>query len=264
MIVTTSACGAPGASTTALGLTLTWPRQALLLEADPAGSTVAPGFLRGGTDHSRGVLNLSLLEPREGMIDAIHHQALALTTQTPRPPLLLMGWADPGQAGAMTPHWDAIGQACLSLDSAGIDVIVDAGRITQGSYPLTLLGYADSIQMFVEGSLTGCLRSHAATTTLAETLQTRSGNPDALALAIVGGDLPASHIRKFYGLPAFRLHHDTETARRFTSGLVNQPSGLAPKFLKSALYRSYRSFAGEISTQIRRRSARLHTPGGDA
>ena len=39
LIVLASASGAPGVSTTALGLTLNWHRSVLLVDADPTGSS---------------------------------------------------------------------------------------------------------------------------------------------------------------------------------------------------------------------------------
>ena len=40
--------GAPGATTTALGLAMTWPGEALLIDADPSGAQPVPaGFFRG-------------------------------------------------------------------------------------------------------------------------------------------------------------------------------------------------------------------------
>ena len=50
LIVLTSASGSPGVTTSAVGLALTWPRPALLVEADPTGgSSVLAGYLRGLT-----------------------------------------------------------------------------------------------------------------------------------------------------------------------------------------------------------------------
>jgi len=62
-----SAKGAPGVTTSVLALAFAWHRPALVVEADMAGSSsVLSGFLRGGTDHSRGIVGLSIQRrPRE-------------------------------------------------------------------------------------------------------------------------------------------------------------------------------------------------------
>ena len=52
--------GSPGVTTTALGLTLTWPGQALLVDADPHPSqTVLAGFLQGLPAGGRGLAGLA-------------------------------------------------------------------------------------------------------------------------------------------------------------------------------------------------------------
>lgn len=70
VIALTSVKGAPGVSTTALLMTLLWPRAALLVECDPAGgSSALAGWLRGGVDHARGLL---------GVVMA-HHQGSSMS-----------------------------------------------------------------------------------------------------------------------------------------------------------------------------------------
>ena len=49
VIVMTSAAGAPGTTTAALTMALQWPRRCLLVEADPAGSSLVPGWLGGAS-----------------------------------------------------------------------------------------------------------------------------------------------------------------------------------------------------------------------
>src|SRR5687768_18323727 len=61
IVCLTSASGSPGVTTTAVGIAFSWPRPALLVEADPSGgSGVLPGFQRGTTPYDAGLIELAL------------------------------------------------------------------------------------------------------------------------------------------------------------------------------------------------------------
>ena len=54
MIISVTSAAADGATTTAVGMALTWPRACWLVEADPAGgSAVLAGYLGGRHVHDR-------------------------------------------------------------------------------------------------------------------------------------------------------------------------------------------------------------------
>ncbi len=79
MIALTSAKGAPGVTTTALALTLVWPRPVLLAECDPAGdSSLLAGYLQGSVEHTRGLLGLLAASRRGELADAFWSQTLPL------------------------------------------------------------------------------------------------------------------------------------------------------------------------------------------
>jgi cellulose biosynthesis protein BcsQ len=59
VIALCSASGAPGVTTTAVGLALLWPRPVLLVEADPAGGSVLAGWFRGQREYTQGLLDLA-------------------------------------------------------------------------------------------------------------------------------------------------------------------------------------------------------------
>jgi hypothetical protein len=139
----TSAKGAPGVTTTVLALAFAWHRPALVVEADMAGSSsVLAGFLRGGTDHSRGVVPLSVVARQNGFtLEGLWEQCLGLGEDR----YLLPGIADPGQSAALTGAWAPLAQLFTDLDGAGIDVLVDAGRLGTASAPTPLLNAADAV-----------------------------------------------------------------------------------------------------------------------
>src|SRR4051794_2441800 len=69
LIVLTSASGSPGVTNSAVGLALTWPRPALLVEADPTGgSSVLAGYLRGQTNPTASLIDLALAH-RQGQLE---------------------------------------------------------------------------------------------------------------------------------------------------------------------------------------------------
>ena len=104
IIVLTTAAGAPGASTTALGVTLSWPGPALLVEADPAGTSLVPGWFRGAIDpQERNIVNLALVERAEDLTEAIFDQAvsIAVVDDDEHQRLALLGLIEPVQAPAL-------------------------------------------------------------------------------------------------------------------------------------------------------------------
>lgn len=75
LIGLTSARGAPGVTTTALGMALHWHRPVLLVEADASGgSAILAGYLRGTVAHDRGLRDvavaLSLGDPLDQAVNA--------------------------------------------------------------------------------------------------------------------------------------------------------------------------------------------------
>ena len=61
VIVLASASGAPGVTTTALGLAMTWSRPVVLVDADPVGgSAILAGYCRGALSHNDATVNLVL------------------------------------------------------------------------------------------------------------------------------------------------------------------------------------------------------------
>jgi hypothetical protein len=138
-----SAKGAPGVTTSVLALAFAWHRPVLVLEADMTGSSsVLSGFLRGGTDHSRGLVGLSVSARQHGFTDrGLWEQCLRLGEER----YLLAGIADPAQAAALTSAWSPLARVLADLESAGVDVLVDAGRLGTAYAPMPLLRAADCL-----------------------------------------------------------------------------------------------------------------------
>jgi len=94
IISLTSAKGAPGVSTTALAMALSWPRPVILIEADVAGSSsYLAGYLQGQTPHDRGLVDLAMANRGGDLIGVIHTNSLPLPGgHTAR---LVPGWPVP-------------------------------------------------------------------------------------------------------------------------------------------------------------------------
>src|SRR5919202_5998660 len=94
-----NAKGAPGVTTSVLALAFAWHRPALVVEADMAGSSsILSGFLRGSTDHSHGLVGLSIAARQHGFTDRVlWEQCLQLGEER----YLLPGIADPVQEAAL-------------------------------------------------------------------------------------------------------------------------------------------------------------------
>jgi len=229
IIVLTTATGAPGASTTALGLTLSWPGPALLVEADPAGTSLVPGWFRGAIDpQERNIVNLALVEHADDLTEAIFDQAISLGDDEHQR-LALLGLVDPVQAPALEERrwWEPISIALQSLSAAGYAVIIDAGRLTQGSYPMPLLAVADQVLLVCRAELADVLRAYPIATQLKGTL-TQTGNADTFGVVGIGNGghryYPASTIAKQMGaFFAFSLPDDPHSAAALSNGLALPP-----------------------------------------
>ena len=144
VIAVTSARGAPGVTTTALVLTLAWPRPVLLVEADVCGSSsIKAGHLRGEYDHQLSLINLALAHRSGGLnLDTLRGQTISLTADRGR--LVLPGLATRAQAASLTESfWASLATLLKAVAGHGVDVIVDAGRLGMRHGPDPLLRTAD-------------------------------------------------------------------------------------------------------------------------
>lgn len=142
LVVVASVSGAPGASTTALGMAALWPeRPALLVEADPGGGVVAARF---GLAQEPGLA--SLAAARHGG----HSGGVAPYVQ--QMPLGLHVLVGPGAAetaaGAVSV---LVGQGDAVARLAPV-VVADVGRLYANSPAWGLLRFADAVVLVTSGS----------------------------------------------------------------------------------------------------------------
>ena len=119
--------GSPGVTTAALALALTWPRDVVIAECDPAGGAVLAGMWRGqAAEGGAGLLRFALAAQRDSRAagEMIRTGALPLEDGLatrfvlPAPP-------GPLTARQLTPAWPAV---AAGFAAATADVIADLGR----------------------------------------------------------------------------------------------------------------------------------------
>lgn len=79
LIVLASASGGPGVTTTSLGLSLTWPRPVVLVDADPVGgSALLAGYFHGDVTSNDTMVGLALAHRDGDLDDALPAALLAI------------------------------------------------------------------------------------------------------------------------------------------------------------------------------------------
>ena len=269
VVALTSAKGAPGVSTAALAMTLLWPRPALLLEADPAGgSSTLAGYLRGTVDHSRGLLGLAMAHRHDELEQALWSQIVRLAGDSvadkasPADRWLLPALSDAAQAPSTTALWGPLGSLLASLERAGIDVLIDAGRLGAAYAPTPLLRQADLVLLVLGTSLPAVAAVRARLSVLREQLAvtaTTAVPVSGLGLLLVGEGRPytAREISGSLGLPVVAsLSWDPASAEVLAAGAAP-----GRRFESSPLVRSIRGAISASQELIVSRRDRLVPPG---
>lgn len=222
-IALTSASGAPGVSTTALGLALSSPSdRVLLVEADPVGSSpIHAGYLKSSREASelrgnRSIINL--VDPtRHGRISsAFAEQAIQLPdTHVWAIPALM----NSAQADSMTDTWGPLGAHLSSLGSRGATVVVDAGRIGHRSGPDELLRQADLIAILTRPTMTSLTALKGSLDVLRRNLEVTK-SPSALGLILIGSSpYNAYEVTKTFGIDVIATIPDSAIhAKVFSEG----------------------------------------------
>lgn len=222
VITFTSASGAPGVSTTALALAMSWPRPVLLVEADPSGGAgILAGFLRGTTQYEAGLIELRLspLNIEDALRDVVR-------TLTPTVSYVC-GVRTHAQAGALRDLWEPLGAMLAGLDANGQDVLVDAGRLGLIGTPQPLLDHSDLTLLVARTSLPAL----AAARSWAATARDRTTGWQAAGALLIGAGQPygVREVAKVLGLQVIAdlpddpasaavYHQGAPPPRRFETG----------------------------------------------
>ncbi|MFC9643826.1 hypothetical protein ACFTZF_35630 [Streptomyces mirabilis] len=252
--------GAPGVTTTALALLLTWPlepgRKVILAECDPDGGAVLHGLLQGTLGDRYGLRNLSVAARKGELQEAFWRQLIDLSsedskTESPRDRLLLPGLTDPAQAAGLGPVWEPLADMLTGIDALpvhGHDVLIDLGRSGAfGPSSVVLAQHADAVVVVVRNTLR-CLQ---AAQPRVEALEERTGD---VGLVVIGeGPYPAGEVQRVLGVPVVAtLPYAPKEARVLSDGAEQ-----ARQFTRSALMKAARTTSALLVQRAAARRARL-------
>ncbi|NIZ93234.1 hypothetical protein [Kineococcus rubinsiae] len=254
-----SAKGSPGATTTAMLTAALWPRPVLLLDADPAGGDVGvrwPAASGGPLDGDRGLLPL-LTQARRGLSpQQLLEQAQPAAGGTP----VVCGLASPEQAAAAAALWPAVAVAADELTGPGgegVDVVVDAGRVTARSVHLPLLRASAVVVLVLRADVSGVLHARERLRSLADVLRRADGLRPRVGVVVVDGPRAADAGQAAAAVldagdwaeDLGRLPLDPAGARVFSASPVSRPE-------RTALVRAGRplvaTLAAAASGELRR------------
>ncbi|OIV36979.1 hypothetical protein BIV57_13395 [Mangrovactinospora gilvigrisea] len=223
-VITLLSARSYGTSTTALALAFTWPRPVLLVEADPAGGTIRAGFFEGDLGVERGLHHLAEAHRAGRLAEAFENHLITLEEGR----LLLPGLTDPLQAQGLVRTWEPLSAVFAGLESAGLDVLVDAGRVIQSAgqlaeeYPAAVVYRSDLVMMVAQSHLpsVAATRPVLASLTAARRQHAPAGLPPAL-LMLDNGPVTAGEAAQHLGLGGnmvLQLPWDEERAKVFSLG----------------------------------------------
>lgn len=247
VILLCSATGAPGVTTTALGLTLTWPRDVLLADCDrDAGQAVLAGYLQGHDAAGCGLLEVAR-EHRQGrrLGTDLVQRSLPLA-ETPVRRRFLPGFTRPATAALFAPVWASLADAFAELSAAGIDVVIDLGRIGATGLPRELVQVAQHVLLCTRTTLRALAAARLHWAQLTEQVEGSAGSA-AAGLLLVGEGHPyrASEIADLFGEPVTgTVAFDRIAARALSDGAATRR-----RLERSALMRSCGQLAGTLSEQ---------------
>lgn len=248
-IVCASAAGAPGVTTTSLGLALTWSRDVLLADCDRDPSqAIQAGYLRGMDHGGRGLAALARLHrENRALAPDLWRHTVPLVQWGEEQRRFLPGFSQPATVRLFERVWPELADAFTALDERGVDVIVDAGRIGREGLPLPLLAQADAVCILTRTSLRALAATRLHLPMVAEQVDQLPVPPE-LGLVLVGPNKPysSSEITAQFGTPCWaELESNIKLASVLSDG------DLEPKkFHSCSLMNQYRAMATRLRERV--------------
>jgi len=256
ILVLTSTCASPGVTTLAVGLALAWPRSVLLADCDPgAHQAVLAGYLAGQSANGKGLLRVAEAH-RDGrpLRDVVIDQTIPLTADPGPSRLVLPGFTRPGSASLFTAAWLDLVEAFDRLDDAGMDVIVDAGRVGPAGLPPAVGEYSRLTCLVLRSNLRSVMSARVHSANLQDQVQLHTTTSTVGLIVIGEGDPYRRHeIAKALKMPILAtVPHDQMAARHLSEG------GPRPrKFDSSPLARSLHTTATTLRDHLQRTADRI-------
>ncbi|MDO5287608.1 MAG: hypothetical protein Q4G45_12425 [Actinomycetia bacterium] len=159
MIISVTSAAADGATTTAVGMALTWPRACWLVEADPAGgSAVLAGYLGGRHVHDRSVVDACVAASHGQLSVLLSELVLPLVPGGDPPRMLMPGLRAHRQARLLDGVWPELLDELRLRGRAGTDTIIDTGRLGMDGYPVQALHGSDLVVVCARTTLPALAR----------------------------------------------------------------------------------------------------------
>ena len=256
IVILTSTAGSPGVTTLAVGLALAWPRAVLLADCDPgAHQSVLAGYLAGQSANGKGLLRVAEAH-RDGrpLRDVVLDQSIDLTCDPGPRRIFLPGFQKPGSAGLFGPVWPELSEAFDHLQDAGMDVLVDAGRLTSHGLPAPLRERAAVTGLVLRSNLRSVMsaRVHAATFT-EQAPDGGARSPAGLFVVGEGASYDKTEIARALGMPVLAtLALDPGSAQHLSDGRLRPR-----KFESSPLARTLHTTAANLQSILQRSSLRV-------
>jgi MinD-like ATPase involved in chromosome partitioning or flagellar assembly len=243
-IVAVASVRSCGVTTFAAGLAMVWPgeRQRLLVEADPAGGTLAAA---AGLAPEPGLVSLAAVARRHDEPVVAFEHCQALPDGTP----VLCGPSGPERARSVLAMLSGL------LGRLGeLDADVDCGRFEPSASNIDLFGRADLGVLAVRPRLADL---HA----LGAFLQGRDDQLSRSALVLVGsGPYPSAEVSDALGLEvAGNLPWDPEAAQALATTSVG-----ARQLTRSPLVRALRTLADDLAGRVGSPTNEESQSSGDA
>lgn len=198
----------PGVTTTAVAMTLRWPRPAVLLEADTSTtSAVLAGRLRGQVPHRMGLTGLAsaaLHGELEPPLVWAHSIELAPDRR------LIPGFSSIGAARGTDSIWSPLAEVLRSLEGTGADVLIDLGRFDASDARAPLLSASQFVLVCSGATLpdiastTAKIDGHSNRLAEVSTALERVGSVDSLGVALIDRaheNYESSEFHRVAGLP---------------------------------------------------------------
>ncbi|MGW5355265.1 hypothetical protein ACWERV_32690 [Streptomyces sp. NPDC004031] len=249
--------GAPGVTTTAMALLLTWPldpgHRVILAECDPDGGAILSGALEGSLDTSRGLRNLALAARQGQLEEAFWRQLIDMTDAQSRERSVLPGIYDPAHAPALDRVWEQLARMFAGIEQHRHDVIVDLGRRGAAGPSGVLAKRADVVLMVARNSLRGMQSAQVRLAALREQL----GGGDQVGLVLVDvGPFSREEVQRSLNTEVVAvLPWQPEQAAVLSDG-AKEPR----RFETGELMRATRTATTRVRQMIATRRARLAQP----
>lgn len=254
ILTLTSCSGAPGVTTLAVGLALTWPRPVLLADCDPgAHQAVLAGYLTGQSPRGKGLLRVAEAHrDRRPLREVVIDQCLPLTEEEHHRRLFLPGFTRPGSAAHFAAVWPELAETFDRLGDVEVDVIVDAGRMVAGGLPPALAERSALTAVVLGSSLRSVMAACVQLPALQEGVRADAAT-GSTGLVLVGPGQPygAGEIGTALGMEVLaQLPHDPAAAAHFSDGAPQ-----TRRFASAPLVRALGGAASTLAGALQRSTA---------